>query len=202
MYLVSTFLVLLEIKLAELGPRDRKTPCAGDFNQLSKDDETMSENDWTKFRSCVGKLLYVASERPDCQCVVQGLASFMQKPTKKAWKALRHLCSYLRDTKYDGLLLCNVTKGISALNTKGVKHEDDADEQHRMEVICDADYAGNGEQKVPIIHPDLSGWKSHRVLRAQSEMHCFEFSRVRVRLHGRRSFRRFVFATLLEISMW
>ena len=70
----------------------------------------MRWNDWTKFRSSMGKLLYVASGRPDCQYVVQGLASFMQKPTKEAWEALRHWCSYLRDTKYDGLLLCIVKK--------------------------------------------------------------------------------------------
>ena len=71
-------------KLAKPGPRDRKTPCAGNSNQLSKEDEEMDENDWRKFRSCEGKLLHVASERPDCQYVVQGLASFMQKLTKEA----------------------------------------------------------------------------------------------------------------------
>ena len=44
----------------------------------------MDENDWKKIRSCVGKLLHVASERPDCQYVAQGLAFFMQKLTKEA----------------------------------------------------------------------------------------------------------------------
>ena len=122
----------------------------------------MDENDWKKIRSCVGKLLHVASERPDCQYVAQGLAFFMQKLTKEAQKALRHLCSYLKDSKYDGLLLCNVTKGISALNTKGIRHEDDADGHHLMETICDADYAGNRESRNSgFIHPDLFGWKSH-----------------------------------------
>ena len=36
------------------------------------------------FVAAMGKLLHVASERPDCQYVVQGLASFMQKLTKEA----------------------------------------------------------------------------------------------------------------------
>lgn len=71
-------------KLAKPGPRDRKTPCAGNSNPLSKEDEAMDENDWREFRSCVGKLLHVASEPPDCQYLVQGLTSFMQKLTKEA----------------------------------------------------------------------------------------------------------------------
>ena len=107
--------------------------------------DTMRWNDWTKFPSSVGKLRLLSVLI--CQYVVRGLAPFMQKPTEEVWKALRHLCSYLRDTKYDGLLLCNVKKGISALNTKGTRHENDADGHHLMEVICDADYAGNRESR-------------------------------------------------------
>jgi hypothetical protein len=38
-------------------------------------------------------------------------------------------------------------EGISAINTKGIRHEDDADGHHLMEVICDADYAGNRESR-------------------------------------------------------
>ena len=62
------------------------------------------------YRSCVGKLLYLSPDRPDIQFVVQGLAAFMKEPTKRAWKAVQHLCMYLSGTSCKGILLKNSMK--------------------------------------------------------------------------------------------
>ena len=64
-------------ELAKLSGTEKRsyklTPCASDFNKLSKEDEKMPEERWLTFRSCVGKLLYLSPDRPDIQFVVQGL---------------------------------------------------------------------------------------------------------------------------------
>lgn len=44
----------------------------------------MTSENVTKYRSSVGKLLYISPDRPDVQFVAQGLASLMQRPTKRA----------------------------------------------------------------------------------------------------------------------
>ena len=121
----------------------KQTPCAGDFNKLSKDDEKMDESRWLDYRSCVGKLLYLAPDRPDIQYVVQGLAAFMKEPTLKVWKALQHLFLYLKGSTYGGVALLKVDKGTSVLNVDNFQSEERGSRQHLMEIICDADHAGN-----------------------------------------------------------
>ena len=58
-------------ELAKLTKVDQKklstTPGDGNFNKLSKEDETMNAEDITKYRSAVGKLLCIAPDRPDVQ---------------------------------------------------------------------------------------------------------------------------------------
>ena len=121
----------------------RTTPGDSNFTKLSKDDEPMADEDVTKYRSAVGKILYIAPDRPDIQFVAQGLASLMQKPTKKAWRAMQHVSSYLLGTIDEGILLEHGPKGRSVLNVNEDTHEwEDDSKANLLEVICDADYAG------------------------------------------------------------
>ena len=60
----------------------RKTPLDANF---TKKDEI------TKYRSIVGRLMYMAGERPDAQYAIQCLARHMAKPTKNA---LKNACPY------------------------------------------------------------------------------------------------------------
>ena len=66
--------------------KPRSTPTDHNFTKLSKDDEPMEESEVTRFRSAVGKLLYIAPDRPDIQFVSQGLAALMRRPRKAGWK--------------------------------------------------------------------------------------------------------------------
>ena len=124
------------------GRRFRTTPTNSEFNKLNKDDDLLDEGERTKYRSVVGKLMYISPDRPDIQYVTQGLASFMQSPTKRAWKFAQHLCSYLLGTKDEGIQMIANPMGTSVLNPSG-NPSWDPDKEHLIEVICDADYAGN-----------------------------------------------------------
>ena len=129
--------------------KHRTTPGDGNFNRLSKDDEPMKHEDITKYRSCVGKLLYISPDRPDVQYVAQGLAGFMQQPTKKSWQAMQHVSSYLLGTMNEGILFEHGPKGRSMLNDDDNIYEWDFNEEKKsmLEVVCDADYAGQRETR-------------------------------------------------------
>ena len=162
-------------ELAKLSGTEKRsyklTPCASDFNKLSKEDEKMPEEHWLTFRSCVGKLLYLSPDRPDIQFVVQGLAVFMKEPTKKAWKAVQHLCMYLSGTSYEGILLKRSVKGTSVLNVGVVRNENDM-RHHVMEVVCDADHAGNRSTRKPLssVHIYLDGNLMEPYVRCQKSI--------------------------------
>ena len=75
----------------------RKTP----LEQNTKKDtsEELQGADIMKFRSVVGRLMYMAGERPDAQFAIQSLARYMAKPTQQAWKTAWRVCSYLQGTE-------------------------------------------------------------------------------------------------------
>ena len=127
----------------------RSTPGDGNFNELSKEDEAMNHEDITKYRSAVGKLLYIAPDRPDIQYVAQGLASLMSCPTKKGWRAMQHVSSYLLGAMNEGILFEHGAKGRCMLNTDDNIYEWDIDQDSKsvIEVICDADYAGQRDSR-------------------------------------------------------
>ena len=124
--------------------KPRATPTDSKSTKISKDDEPMPSSEVTKYRSCIGKLLYIGPDRPDVQFVSQGLASFIQVPTRKAWQYLKHVSSYLLGTKNEGILLQVGARGKSVLNTDDDGNfEIENGEKSLIEVICDADYAGD-----------------------------------------------------------
>ena len=127
----------------------RSTPGDGNFNKLSKEDEPMNPEDITKYRSAVGKLLYIAPDRPDIQYVAQGLASLMSCSTKKGWRAMQHVSSYLLGTMNEGILFEHGAKGRCVLNTDDNIYEWNIDQENKsiLEVICDADYAGQRDSR-------------------------------------------------------
>ena len=51
------------------GRKPRTTPGDGNFTKLKKDDEPMPADQVTQYRNAVGKLLYIATDRPDVQFV-------------------------------------------------------------------------------------------------------------------------------------
>ena len=118
----------------------RKTPM--DQNFAKKDESSLLEGgDITKFRSVVGRLMYLSGERPDAQFSIQSLARSMAKPTQQAWKNAWHVCSYLQGTMGFGVRIGLRKKGQSVMD---VREEDGVEEKKPLiEVVTDADYAGN-----------------------------------------------------------
>ena len=63
----------------------------------------------------VGKLLYIAGERPDLQVVIQYLASKAAAPTEGALRVLKHMAGFMKATEGYGVNL-HSTKGASIMN--------------------------------------------------------------------------------------
>ena len=51
------------------------------------------------YRTCVGILLHMSTERPDIQCAIRQLASKVTAPDSPAFKELRQTLLYLKETK-------------------------------------------------------------------------------------------------------
>ena len=117
----------------------RKTP----LEQNTKDtSEELQGADITKFRSVVGRLMYMAGERPDVQFASQSLARYMAKPTQQAWKTAWHVCSYLQGTEGFGIRLSARAKGQSVMDTREAEEVEEK-QMRLLEIVTDADYAGN-----------------------------------------------------------
>ena len=86
--------------------------------------------------------MYISGERPDAQHAIQCLARHMAKPTQMAMKNAERVVSYLFGTAGYGVMMDSRKRGQSVMD---VREEDEAIEQpqHLLEVITDADYAGN-----------------------------------------------------------
>ena len=84
------------------------------------------------YRSCIGILLYIASDFVECQYAIRGLAQTMSRPTVQAFICLRHLCLYLLGCVDH----CTVMK---CTDHQGLLHY--TPNEYTMEVYSDSDWA-------------------------------------------------------------
>ena len=119
----------------------RKTPMEQSFSKRDESEE-LEGAEVTRYRSVVGRLMYLAGERPDAQFAIQNLARFLSRPTKQAWNKAWRVCSYLQGREGYGVRLAARAKGQSVMNVKDSEDVEDK-EQHLLEVVTDADYAGD-----------------------------------------------------------
>ena len=91
----------------------------------------------TRFRSCVGILMYLAGDLPDCQFTIRALSQFLAHPTEMSWKAVRHLVQYLYPRSNRGLRLEAHEKGMGLFQPLGDLHP------YTVEAYSDADWAAN-----------------------------------------------------------
>ena len=59
---------------------------------------TPLDDDYSDFRAAVGKLILMASWRPDMQFVIQQLSTQVHNPTTESKRAVKQLIRYLNDT--------------------------------------------------------------------------------------------------------
>ena len=120
----------------------RKTPTSQEFNKKDESEELQGE-DITRYRSVVGRLMYLAGERPDAQFAIQSLAKFMSKPAKQSWKNAWHVCSYLQGKAQGfGVRLSSRAKGQTIMDVREAEETEDKG-KHLLAVVCDSGYAGN-----------------------------------------------------------
>ena len=74
--------------------QSKKSPGLAD---MDKEDTSKELNVFagTTFRTCVGILMYLASDLPHCQHVVRHLSTYSSRPTEKSMCVLKHLVNYL-----------------------------------------------------------------------------------------------------------
>ena len=82
----------------------KKTPAHPEINEPDVSKE-LSSDESSKFRTCIGILLYLSSDLIECQFVIRYLAQSMKTPTEKAYSVLRHLGLYLLGCVEQGLSL-------------------------------------------------------------------------------------------------
>ena len=83
-------------KLLQFSKRlqNKKSPGHSDIGIPDKTEE-LSAHDGSVYRSCVGILLYLSPDLPQCQYVIRYLSTFSSKPTQKTIIVLKHLVGYL-----------------------------------------------------------------------------------------------------------
>jgi len=100
----------------------------------------------TTFRTCVGILMYLASDLPHCQHVVRHLSTYSARPTEKSMCVLRHLVGYLSGHSD----LCMSLKSLKwDGRCSGVYHQQynyDAGESV-LEVFTDSDWASDRQSR-------------------------------------------------------
>jgi len=83
-----------------------KTPTPAEPGKVLQKDDTQTSLETTKYRSLVGKLLYINKvSRPEISNAVRELAQYFDNPTHQHWKQLIRVCSYLGCTRERGLCL-------------------------------------------------------------------------------------------------
>ena len=96
------------------------------------------------FRGGLGLALYLAQDRPDIQEAVRVLSTYMGNPTIRAMSALKHLASYLKNTREYGVHLSNCSTGsVLRDNWPHVENMHEESSTFNLECYCDSNWAGS-----------------------------------------------------------
>ena len=100
--------------------------------EAAEEDEELSKDEATKFRSTAALANYLALDRPDLQVAVSVLCQKMASPTRKSWMKLKRVARYLK--KYPVLKY-------------EYKEEERDDGRLDLRVFSDSDWAGCKETR-------------------------------------------------------
>ena len=78
--------------------KDKTIPTTTTFHK-GLEAKPVSQEDASLYRTCVGILLYMSTERPDIQCAIRQLATKVTCPDTLAFKELRQTALYLKETQ-------------------------------------------------------------------------------------------------------
>jgi len=100
----------------------------------------LSFHDASMYRTCVGILLYLSADLPQCQYVIRYLSTFSSKPTEKSLMVLKHLVGYIA-AHFDQRMSLKL-KGLHSGVFKQYENE-----EPMVEIISDADWAADRETR-------------------------------------------------------
>ena len=75
------------------------------YNSEFPEQDVLTGEEASLFRSALGLILYVSHDRPDISFATKTLATWMSYPCMKAMAALKHLALYLSGTEHVGVML-------------------------------------------------------------------------------------------------
>ena len=98
--------------------------------------EELNQHDASVYRSCIGILLYLSPDLPQCQYVIRYLSTCASKPTHKAMVVLKHLVGYMagHSDQYVSLKWKGMHSGLL---------RDYECEEPVLEIFSDADWAAD-----------------------------------------------------------
>ena len=101
----------------------------------------------TKFRSVLGVLLYLCQERPDVQCAVKNLASYLKTPTEAATTFAKQTVKYLLGTKDCGVLYPYGDLLSTAMDRINNQETTERRKAPTVEVFTDSDWGGSSRDR-------------------------------------------------------
>ena len=115
------------VEILNLGnSKEKGVPTTGNF-QKGLEYKPVSPEESRTFRTCVGILLYMSTERPDIQCATRSLASKVTKPDEGDWRELKQVVLYLKGTKDYAQVMKSTGSMSSALTRIFHPEGDDGD---------------------------------------------------------------------------
>ena len=117
----------------------KKTPGHSEMEIPDKFPE-LGSHDVSVYRTCVGILLYLSADPPQCQYVIRYLSTFSSKPTEKSLMVLKHLVGYMAAHSEQCMSL--KWKGLHAGVFKQYENE-----ELMVEIFSDADWAADRETR-------------------------------------------------------
>ena len=138
------------VEILNLGnSKEKGVPTTGHF-QKGLEYKPVSPEESRTFRTCVGILLYMSTERPDIQCATRSLASKVTKPDEGDWRDLKQVVLYLKGTKDYAQVMKSTGSMSSALTRIFHPGGDDGDVRadasrgpSLLQVFSDANWAGD-----------------------------------------------------------
>ena len=119
--------------------QSKKTPGHSEMEIPDKSSE-LGSHDASMYRTCVGILLYLSADLPQCRYVIRYLSTFSSKPTEKPLMVLKHLVGYMAAHSEQCMSL--KWKGLHAGVFKQYENE-----EPMVEIFSDADWAADRETR-------------------------------------------------------
>ena len=114
----------------------------------SDDEEPLSAEEHSIFRSCTGIILYISPDRPEVQHASRRLSSKASAPCKQDLRCLKHVARYLKGTMDHETRFSATCPGRSFLNEQsGIGEHSSFEVENLIETVSDADFASGDDRK-------------------------------------------------------